>query len=313
VTGYAKARYGTILWPHSSVTVHRGVVWRYYLMHAGQKQFKGIGVHAHELGHVLGLPDEYGIGPSSGAGIYCAMADGAHGAADNWTSPDAPPKEPLPVARGVLEQRLNEQLDATSVALKKRLKKSLDALMEILDPKPKKPGKKGPSAPEPEERLEREGPLSPARPVHFCAPCKIALGWEQPRALDPTKKARLYLENVEENPGNVVVLPIDAAGRERLVIEYRGRKGFNASMPRSGLLAWRTGNPFAPLAALAPGANAHLLTAHGVVSVDAAHRGKDAIMFPWKDRNELQVGRVRLSKIEEADGRLYFEVGGAWK
>jgi hypothetical protein len=45
-------------------------------------QVMGIGLAAHELGHVLGLPDLYDIsGQSEGAGPYCLMAHGAWGRA----------------------------------------------------------------------------------------------------------------------------------------------------------------------------------------------------------------------------------------
>jgi hypothetical protein len=125
----------------------------------------------------------------------------------------------------------------------------------------------------------------------------------RPWALDPSRRERLYLE-----PGDVAAFPLDSCGRKRLLLEYRTPRGFDAGLPRSGLLAWLTGDPMSNIRRLAPGANGQLVPAHGVSSVDAAHRGPDGVMFPWRERRELTIGKVRLRAIEEERGRLYFEV-----
>jgi M6 family metalloprotease-like protein len=289
VTGGWAKKYGSVLWPHSSLLLHKGKPWRYYLVHAGnQGTFEPIGVPAHELGHVLGLPDEYGIGHRAGSGIYCCMAIGNHGGADAWVPVDAKPLKPF----DALEEELKAQLGQNLGDLfgKKKAPAPLEEAPELFCMAPP-PG------------AEASG----TRPLHLCAPCKIALGWVAPVALDPHATQRLYLENVEDHPKDVVAVPL--GNGQRLVLEYRAQRGFDAALPRSGLLAWKTGDLTSNVRALTLGANGELLPAHGVTSVDAAHRGPAAVMFPWLEHRELTVGRVHVRAIEEENGRLYLEVG----
>jgi M6 family metalloprotease-like protein len=79
---------GSQLWPHrSSVQVGSRHV-PYYIIEEGGERFASIGVHCHEFGHMLGLPDFYGYGHRTGVGEFCTMAIGHLGAAPS--GPDRP-------------------------------------------------------------------------------------------------------------------------------------------------------------------------------------------------------------------------------
>ncbi len=76
---YAGARdslRGSQLWPHRSSLRVGGRSVPYYIVEAGDKEFASIGVHCHEFGHMLGLPDFYGYGHRTGIGKFCTMAIG---------------------------------------------------------------------------------------------------------------------------------------------------------------------------------------------------------------------------------------------
>ena len=72
---------GSQLWPHrASVAVGKRQL-PYYITEEGGDAFGSIGVHCHEFGHMLGLPDFYGYGHRTGVGEFCVMAIGHLGAA----------------------------------------------------------------------------------------------------------------------------------------------------------------------------------------------------------------------------------------
>ncbi|HHI79351.1 MAG TPA: M6 family metalloprotease domain-containing protein [Planctomycetes bacterium] len=76
---YAGARdslRGSQLWPHRSSIRVGGRSVPYYIVEAGDREFASIGVHCHEFGHMLGLPDFYGYGHRTGVGKFCTMAIG---------------------------------------------------------------------------------------------------------------------------------------------------------------------------------------------------------------------------------------------
>jgi M6 family metalloprotease-like protein len=76
----------SVLWPHAAGIPWHGRLLRYYLMHEknGDK-FASIGIHCHEMGHVLGILDKYGeqdkANPKAhaGLGVWCTMAVGHRG------------------------------------------------------------------------------------------------------------------------------------------------------------------------------------------------------------------------------------------
>lgn len=250
---------GSVLWPHSAALLHRGRPWRYYVMTSELTRFAPIGVHCHELGHVLGILDKYGLDQGGGLGQWCAMAQGAHGAQERGVPLEAPTVSAGQAARGFLQGQVREVLER------------LRGLT--------RPGGQAP----------RARPSSgEARPLHLCAVCKLRLGWSRPVTIDPRRgPVRLELRAIEEDPGQVVRVPLDPCGREALVLEYRRPVGFDAELPREGLLVWRTGSPLALLRTFVPLERVELLAAHGLRSLDAALRDPRFVPFPAAERAEL--------------------------
>ncbi|MEZ0231089.1 MAG: immune inhibitor A domain-containing protein, partial [Planctomycetota bacterium] len=139
VAGDSSAKWGTVLWPHSSMVFHGGKVWRYYLSDAASGEFPTIGVHAHEIGHVLGLPDEYGV-QGGGSGIYCLMAVGNAGGSHHFLQHDAPVTSP----REALEKEVQKQVGELRGNIEKFLKplspRASEASREGDDQDPVPPG-----------------------------------------------------------------------------------------------------------------------------------------------------------------------------
>jgi M6 family metalloprotease-like protein len=77
------------------------------------------------------------------------------------------------------------------------------------------------------------------RPQHFCAWSKEKLSWIKPTTIDPTVKQKLILSPIEESPKECFKVPLRADGSEYLLLENRGKKGFDQSLPANGLLIWR--------------------------------------------------------------------------
>ena len=270
---------GSVLWPHSSLLLHHGSPWRYYVMHTGLQRPADIGVHCHELGHVLGIFDKYGVGDGVGLGPWCLMASGGHGARPGRVAVDAPTRRP----EDVLEDLVGEQLDSWRERLI--------------------PGRACAVA------------GGPSRPLHPCAVCKHRLGWSEPRSFDPNLTARVSLGPIEDDPQQVLRVPLDPSGREAVYLAYRAQRGFDADLPRGGLLVWHVGSPGAMWRTLIPFEGVELVCAHGVESTDEALRDPNAVPFPYGDRDAVTVrGRrpgawsVELSRITEVDGRCELEV-----
>ncbi|MDP6424857.1 MAG: M6 family metalloprotease domain-containing protein [Planctomycetota bacterium] len=81
--GERKSLRGSQLWPHRSTITAGGLPKPYYIVEEGGKEFASIGVHCHEFGHMLGLPDFYGYGHRTGIGKFCTMAIGHLGAGES--------------------------------------------------------------------------------------------------------------------------------------------------------------------------------------------------------------------------------------
>lgn len=280
VSGGLAAQRGSVLWPHSSLTFYRGRSWRYYLMHAGARRFEAIGVHCHEMGHVLGILDKYGVGSHTGLGQWCLMAQGGHGARGGSVSRDAPPATFMGTLRRVAEEKLTDLRDLLGGARKAP------------------PG-------------AAQATIGDARPLHMCAVCKVRLGWSHARAIDPRQPARFFLTPIEEDASQVARVLLDPRGHETLVLEYRSRRGFDAAVPGQGLVVWRVGSPSALLRTFVPFERVELVPAHGVRSIDAPHRAPAAVPFPAEGHDAVTVRgtlpgswAVRLEGIERADGRV---------
>lgn len=77
--GEPESRPGFALWPHrASVDVGAKRI-PYYVHASADAEAASIGVHCHEFGHLLGLPDAYGTGHVTGCGDFCLMAIGHRG------------------------------------------------------------------------------------------------------------------------------------------------------------------------------------------------------------------------------------------
>jgi M6 family metalloprotease-like protein len=68
------------LWPHRATLRLGERRVPYYLAAEGGEWIGAIGVHVHEFGHMLGLPDQYGRRHATGVGKWCVMALGHMGA-----------------------------------------------------------------------------------------------------------------------------------------------------------------------------------------------------------------------------------------
>lgn len=77
--GPAESRPGFSLWPHRATVQIHGRRIAYYVLAADGGEGFQIGVHCHEFGHLLGLPDTYGAGHRTGHGDFCLMALGHRG------------------------------------------------------------------------------------------------------------------------------------------------------------------------------------------------------------------------------------------
>lgn len=312
VSGRQAKKRGTILWPHSGVLVHGARVWRYYLMHSGKKHFQPIGVHCHEMGHVLGVLDKYGVGSGTGLGQWCLMANGGHGARKRGRALDAPLVAPAEKFREVAEEQLEElrkQIEAFTARLNRTKAKTPKAAPKAA---PKPTGK--PRA-KPKRRPEPKPSHSEARPLHLCGVCKDRLGWSEATALDPRTTQRIYLTPVEESASQVARILLDPSGRESLYLEYRTKQGFDAQLPASGLLVWREGSPSAIARTFVPLERVELIPAHGVESIDAPLRAPSKILFPSAGKTAFSASgtrrgswTVRVDEIAEEAGRLYFRV-----
>ncbi len=69
---------GSLYWPHRGNTTYRGRKWPYVICQEGGARMSPVSLFAHELGHMLGLPDLYARPEnpgSEGAGVWCAMSN----------------------------------------------------------------------------------------------------------------------------------------------------------------------------------------------------------------------------------------------
>lgn len=77
--GAAERRAGFALWPHRASVQIGDRRLPYYVHTAEGPEAAAIGVHCHEFGHLLGLPDTYGAAHRTGSGDFCLMSIGHRG------------------------------------------------------------------------------------------------------------------------------------------------------------------------------------------------------------------------------------------
>lgn len=76
------------LWPHRGTVRAGGRVLPYFVKNMGEGEPDPVGVLCHEFGHLLGLPDQYGVAHRTGVGDFCLMATGHRGG--GASGPDRP-------------------------------------------------------------------------------------------------------------------------------------------------------------------------------------------------------------------------------
>lgn len=82
------------------------------------------------------------------------------------------------------------------------------------------------------------GPVAerlPFGPTHMMAPQKELLGWAETEVAGEVWDQEFVLEPVQQS-GRALVVPLDSAGTESLVLEYRPRVGFDHPLPAEGVL-----------------------------------------------------------------------------
>jgi M6 family metalloprotease-like protein len=80
------------------------------------------------------------------------------------------------------------------------------------------------------------------KPQHYCAWSKEQLGWIKPAVIDPTVKQKLILAPIEGNTKECFKVLARPDGSEYFLVENRGKKGNDESLPAHGLLIWRVVN-----------------------------------------------------------------------
>lgn len=150
------------------------------------------------------------------------------------------------------------------------------------------------------------------KPQHFSAWCREQLGWIRPTLIDPRVKQKLVLGPIEDDPTQCVKVAVRADGSEYFLLENRQKKGFDESLPASGLLVWRVvnGKPV-------------LEESHGVEGASGPKVYLSAVPFPSQSntsftpytvpssRSQLGGGLpVHVTNIRRLpDGRITFHIG----
>ncbi|MFO0797179.1 MAG: M6 family metalloprotease domain-containing protein [Gemmataceae bacterium] len=150
------------------------------------------------------------------------------------------------------------------------------------------------------------------KPQHFSAWCREQLGWVKPTLIDPRVKQKLVLGPIEDDPTQCVKVAVRADGSEYFLLENRQKKGFDESLPASGLLVWRVvnGRPI-------------LEESHGVEGASGPRVYLGSVPYPSQSntaftpytvpssRSQLGGGLpVHVTNIRRLpDGRITFHIG----
>ena len=126
------------------------------------------------------------------------------------------------------------------------------------------------------------------RPQQFDAWCKEKLGWVRPVVLDPAVKQKLILAPIEDSSRECFKIMVHPDGREYFLLENRGNKGFDKSLPGHGLLIWRV-----------IGNRPVLEEAHGIAGPTGPR------MFPWAVPFPPHGQRRRRPECQEGERRIH--------
>jgi M6 family metalloprotease-like protein len=151
------------------------------------------------------------------------------------------------------------------------------------------------------------------RPQHMCAWSKERLGWVQPAVIDPTVKQKLVLPPIADSPKNCFKVLLHRDGSEYLLLENRTAKGFDKSLPATGLLIWRVVGRSNPV----------LEESHGVAGPQGPNVYRDLVPYPSaandaftpytvpSSQSKLGGGLpVHITNIRRLpDGRITFHIG----
>ncbi|HEY6167731.1 MAG TPA: M6 family metalloprotease domain-containing protein [Verrucomicrobiae bacterium] len=150
------------------------------------------------------------------------------------------------------------------------------------------------------------------KPQHPSAWCKEQLGWLAPAVLDPTVPQRLMLDPVEGSTNQCFKVLVRADGSEYLLLEYRRRTGFDASLPAEGMLIWHIVGR-RPILEESHGVEGPLGPRVFLGTVPYPSRANDSFTPYTTPSSRSQLGGglpVHITNIRQhADGRVSFQIG----
>lgn len=158
--------------------------------------------------------------------------------------------------------------------------------------------------------------LPNGRPQHFSAWSKDQLGWLKPTLIDPRVKQKLVLSPIADDNSQCFKVPLKADGSEYLLLENRGKKGFDTLLPAEGLLIWR----------VIPGNQTQrvfLEESHGIEGSAGPRSATGAVPFPSPANDSFTPFTIPSSKAQTGggydvyitnirrlpDGRVTFHIG----
>lgn len=125
---------GSQLWPHRS-SVRSGGKWiAYHIAAEGGEKFESIGVHCHEFGHMLGLPDFYGLGHRTGIGKFCTMSIGHLGGGESGADRPFHLCSYCKMLLGWLKPKILHPEDRQHIALRPVIGRTNEALKILISP-----------------------------------------------------------------------------------------------------------------------------------------------------------------------------------
>ena len=150
------------------------------------------------------------------------------------------------------------------------------------------------------------------KPQHYCAWSKEQLGWVKPAVIDPTVKQKLILAPIEGNTKECFKVLVRPDGSEYFLLENRGKKGNDESLPAHGLLVWRVVNnkPILEESHGVEGPSGPRVFLQSVPYPSAANDSFTPYTTP-SSRSQLGNGLpVHITNIRRlADGRITFYIG----